>query len=101
MKGVPRRPTGSLPLFCMVQAAGPVDRDVTLAVVDAPRAVNGGPGVHRAEVKQALERGAVVANAVLGKQRLHLFVRLRCEPLQKLNVLPGVELAQLRWVRLP
>lgn len=78
--------TRSLPLLCMVQAPRPINGNVTQAVVDASRAIDGGPSIHRAEVKQALKRGAVVANAVLGKHGFHLLVRLRRQPLQKLDV---------------
>lgn len=84
-----------LALLCVVQAAGPVDGNVALAAVQASGALHGAAGADAAELEQAVEDRAVVADvvlALLAREVVHVVGR---DLVQEVDVLVGVELRHL------
>lgn len=76
----------------MVQTAGPVDGDVALAAVQTRCALHGAAGADAAELKQAVEHGAVVADVVLALLLGVLVHVVGGYLVQEVNVLVRVEL---------
>jgi hypothetical protein len=84
--------TTSFALLCVMQSAGPVDRDIALPAVQTRRALHGASRADTAELEQAVKDGTVVSNVVLALlfgEAVHV---VRRDLVQELDVLVGVEL---------
>jgi hypothetical protein len=90
---------GRLALLGMVQASGPVDGNVAVAVVELDGAPDGAPGVGLAEIVEPVEHGAILAH-VEALELPHLVVlSLRRDFLQEGDVVVGVEAAEVAIAR--
>lgn len=79
-----------------MQAAGPIDGNVTLFAIETSSAFHAATSTDAAEFKQAVEDGAIVAHVVfslLPHEAVHV---VRGDFLQKLDVFVGMELRHLR-----
>lgn len=90
---------GRLELLGVVQAAGPVDGDVTAVLVQLHGAVQRRARVHGTKVVQALEHRTILAHVEVVQVLAVRGQGLRRDPLQKLDVLVVVEPAHVMRTR--
>jgi hypothetical protein len=84
--------TTSFALLCVVQSAGPVDRDIALPAVQTRRTLHGASRADSAKLEQAVKHRTIVADIVLAlllSKAVHVVGR---DLVQELDVLVGVEL---------
>jgi hypothetical protein len=87
--------TTGLALLGVMQTASPIDGDVALLAVEASRALHATACADAAELEEAIEDGAVVADvvlALLSHKGVHIVGR---DLLKEFDVLVGVELRHL------
>ena len=86
---------GGLALLRMMQAASPVNSNITLPSIQPRRALHAPAGTDPTKLKQPVKHRTIVAHVVLAlllRKAVHI---VRCHPLQEVDVFIGVELCHL------
>lgn len=82
-------------LLGVMQTAGPVDSNVALAAVQSCSTLHTATSADAAELEQAVEDWAIVADVVLALLFAEVVHVVGSDALQKIDVLVGVELGHL------